>query len=140
MMMSLDTDVESDSEENANKTKQEDGEVFKEEEEVNAPTQSNNVGEHPSLEEAYKEQTTLLPTDNLKEEKEEAQPKTAGGIIPQTKESTSLPGLTVRMDIPIIPMKVGSCFPDFSLNILLLLKTSSSTSSYILICLFYSYL
>ena len=105
MMMSLDTDVESDSEENVNnKTKQEDGEVF--EEEKHLPAQPNSVGEHHLPEQPNKEENALLLTETTKIEEEEAQPKTSGGIVPQTKETTSLPGLSVRMDIPIIPMKV----------------------------------
>ena len=108
MMMSLDTeDDESDSEENI-KVKPEEEEATpssRPQEKENAPGGESSHAQHnnslPMSEDQLPSTSSAQKTSN-----EIPKPKTPGGIVPQVKESASLPGLTVNMNVPVIPLKV----------------------------------
>ena len=105
MMMSLDTEVESDCEENIKvKRGESDGGYSPppDEREPQIPAEKQHEKQSSTSDEDKKtipnrdEKPVVMP--------EEKQLKSVAGIIPQSKESGSLPGL--KIDIPVIPLKV----------------------------------
>ena len=107
MMMSLDTEVESDSEENI-KIKHE-GDSPPPYEKGNSPAATYETGNSPTTHQPPDDEKQ--PIQNEKEAKpigtSEQKPRNpVAGIVPQSTESRALPGLNIN--IPIIPMSVSS--------------------------------